>query len=134
MPRISGVDIPNEKRIDIALTYIYGIGRSNVKGILAEANIDASVRAHKLTPDEISRLQRAIEKINTEGNLRKLVRDNIQRLQRIGSYRGSRHSANLPSRGQRTRTNGRTKRGKRMTIGAMTKEMAQKLAEQAKKK
>ena len=133
MPRISGVDLPNNKRADIALTYIYGVGRQNVKAILAEANVDPATRSQKLTSTEITRLQRTIDRINTEGNLRKLVRENIERLKRIGSYRGQRHTSNLPVRGQRTRTNGRTKRGKKATIGAMTKEMAQKLADQSKK-
>lgn len=133
MPRLSGIDIPEQKRIDISLTSIYGIGRKNVIQILKEAGVDPSIRANKLTRDQIANLQRALEKINTEGNLRKLVRDNIERLKRIGTYRGSRHVAGLPARGQRTRTNSRTKRGKRKTIGALTKEMAQKLAEQTKK-
>lgn len=133
MPRISGVDIPDNKRIDIALTSIYGVGRQNVIGILKSASVDPSLRAHKLTRDQIANLQRILEKINTEGNLRKLVRDNVERLKRIGSYRGARHTANLPARGQRTRTNARTRRGKRMTIGALTKEMAQKIVDQSKK-
>ena len=129
MPRISGVDIPENKRIDISLTSIFGIGRKNVQNILKDANVDAQIRANKLSRDQITSLQRAIEKINTEGNLRKLVRDNIERLKRIDSYRGSRHLANLPVRGQRTRTNSRTKRGKRKTIGALSKEMAQKITD-----
>lgn len=133
MPRISGVDIPNNKRVDIALTYVYGIGRKNVTNILSEAGIEPATKSQKLTNSEISRLQRVIDRINTEGNLRKLVRENVERFKRIGSYRGLRHAANLPARGQRTRTNARTKRGRRATIGALTKEMAQKLTEQDKK-
>ncbi len=132
MPRISGVDIPDNKRIEIALTYIYGIGRQNVTQILKEANIDPNTRAHQLTTDQTSRLQRIIEKINTEGNLRKLIRDNIERIKRIGTYRGVRHTQSLPVRGQRTRTNARTKRGRRITVGALTKDSAQKLTEQKK--
>lgn len=127
MPRIAGVDIPEEKRIEVALTYIYGIGRSNVKDILKESQVDADKRANELMADEKARLQRAIDKINTEGNLRKQVRENIQRLKRIGSYRGMRHSANLPVRGQRTRTNARTKRGKRRTVGTLKKQMRTKV-------
>jgi small subunit ribosomal protein S13 len=126
MPRLQGVDIPENKRVDIALTYIYGVGRSNVKNILKEANIDPKIRAKALTNEQIARLQRVIEKINTEGNLRKQIRENIERLKRIGSYRGMRHIANLPARGQRTRTNARTKRGKRMTIGAIAKDTTAK--------
>ena len=122
MPRISGVDIPEQKRVDISLTYIFGIGRSNVKDILKEANIKSELKAGDLSSDQVSRLQRIIDKINTEGNLRKQIRENVERLKRIGSYRGSRHIANLPGRGQRTRTNARTKRGKRATVGAVSKE------------
>lgn len=122
MARLAGVDIPDNKRIDIAITYVYGIGRAVSPFIIKEAKIEPSVRAKDLTNDEVSRLQKAIEKYNTEGNLRKLVRENIQRLRRIGSYRGARHAANLPARGQRTRTNARTKRGKRTTIGAVSKD------------
>lgn len=122
MPRLAGIDVPDNKRTDIALTYIYGIGRSNVVDILKEAGVDGATRAKNLTGQDISRLQRVIEKINTEGNLRKQIRENIERLKRIGSYRGSRHIANLPSRGQRTRVNARTRRGRRMTVGAVAKE------------
>ena len=120
MPRISGIDIPEQKRVDIALTYIYGIGRKNVTDILKEAGVNAATRASNLTADEVARLQRVIEKINTEGNLRKQIRENIERLKRIGPSRGARHIANLPVRGQRTRTNARTKRGRRQTIGAIS--------------
>jgi len=122
MSRIAGIDIPEQKRIEIALTYIFGIGRRNVKQILAEANVIADKRAKDLTADETARLQRAVDKINTEGNLRKQIRENTERLKRIGTYRGLRHSLGLPTRGQRTRTNARTKRGKRKTIGALKKD------------
>ena len=122
MPRIAGIDIPDNKRTDISLTYIYGIGRSNIGNILKQANVDPSKRAKDLTAEELNRLQRAIEQYPTEGALREKIRDNIQRLKRIGSYRGSRHIANLPSRGQRTRVNARTRRGKRRTVGALKKE------------
>jgi len=122
MPRIAGIDIPEQKRTEIALTYIFGVGRQNVKQILSEASVNADKRAKDLTAEEVSRLQRAIDKINTEGNLRKQIRENIERLKRIGTYRGMRHNIGLPVRGQRTRTNARTKRGKRKTIGAMQKE------------
>jgi len=122
MPRIAGIDIPENKKVNIALTYIYGIGRSNVADLLKQTKVDGDKRANSLTSDEVTKLQRAIDKINVEGNLRKLVRDNIQRLRMINSYRGGRHAKSLPSRGQRTRTNSRTKRGKRMTIGAVSKD------------
>jgi small subunit ribosomal protein S13 len=132
MPRIAGVDIPIEKRTETALTYIFGVGRSNVKKVLSESGVKGDTRAKDLSPDEINRLQRVIERINTEGELRKQVRENIERLKRIGSYRGARHAANLPVRGQRTRVNARTGRGKRKTVGALGKKEAQKL-EDAKK-
>lgn len=122
MPRIAGVDIPDNKKVDIALTYIYGVGRQNVIDVLKDAKVDPTVRAKDLTNDEISRIQKALDKINVEGNLRKLIRDNVQRLRRIGSYRGMRHTQGLPSRGQRTKTNARTKRGKKVTIGAVSKD------------
>lgn len=128
MPRIAGIDIPLQKKTNIALTYIFGIGRHNVDGVLVEANVDGDKRAKDLTVDEIARLQRVVDKVNTEGNLRRMVRENIERLKRVGSYRGLRHMHNLPSRGQRTRVNGRTRRGKRKTVGALTKEAAEKLA------
>ncbi len=127
MPRIAGVDIPDQKRTEIALTYIFGVGRSNVKNILDETKIDADKRAKTLTPEEVSRLQRVIDRINTEGELRKQIRENIQRLKRISSYKGLRHNFGLPVRGQRTRTNARTKRGKRKTVGALNKKEATKL-------
>ena len=123
MARISGVDLPNEKRLDIALTYLYGIGRSNVVGILAKAELDGSRRFKTLTDDEVSKLTKIIEKETmVEGDLRRAVGNNIKRLIDIKSYRGIRHARKLPSRGQRTRTNARTKRGKRMTVGALKKE------------
>lgn len=133
MPRISGIDIPENKRTEIALTYIFGIGRANVQPILKQANVDPDKRAKDLTADELNRLQRAIEQYPTEGVLRQKIRDNVQNLKRIGSYRGSRHIANLPARGQRTRVNARTRRGKRRTVGALKKEDAAKQAAPAAK-
>lgn len=127
MPRIAGIDIPENKRLEVALTYIYGVGRKNVHKILSESGVNPSKRAKELTADESMRIQRSVDKINTEGNLRKQIRENIERLRRIGAYRGLRHSANLPVRGQRTRTNARTKRGKRRTVGALKKEAAARL-------
>lgn len=123
MPRISGVDIPEARRTDIALTAIYGIGRSNVGKILVIAKIDPAKRAKDLTEGEVAALQKTIDKaLKVEGDLRKEVQENIKRLKQISCYRGRRHLANLPVRGQRTRSNARTKRGKRMTIGALKKE------------
>ena len=128
MSRIAGVDIPLHKRTDIALTYIYGIGRSNVVKILKDAKVDGSKRAKDLTEDEVNKLQKIIEKsFKVEGNLRLEIQNNIKRLREIGTYRGMRHTKNLPVRGQRTRSNARTKRGKRVTIGAMKKDDRVKL-------
>ncbi len=134
MPRIAGVDIPDNKKIKIALQYIYGIGKNNTFDVLKKANVDKEKRAKDLTGAEISRIQKVLEQYNIEGTLRRLIRDNIERLKRIGTYRGLRHIQGLPVRGQRTRTNARTKRGKRRTVGAMSKEMATKLEESKKKK
>jgi small subunit ribosomal protein S13 len=135
MPRISGIDIPEDKRTDIALTVIYGIGRRNVGKILASAKIEPAKRVKDLSEEEVSRLQKTIDTVlKVEGDLRKEVQENIKRLRQIACYRGRRHAANLPVRGQRTRSNARTKRGKRVTIGALKKEeMAKKVeAEKAK--
>ena len=130
MPRIAGIDLPNNKRTEVALTYLYGIGPTNVRELLSKANVDANKRSQNLTGDEIAALTRSLEGLPVEGELRKAIRDNVERLKRIGSYRGSRHTAGLPVRGQRTRTNARTKRGKRMTVGALKKEEATKLEQQ----
>jgi small subunit ribosomal protein S13 len=123
MVRIAGIDLPSEKRADVALTYLYGIGRTNVKTLLAKANIDPAKRLNTFTDEEASRVAKIIEKDFTiEGDLRQNIMGNIKRLKEIGSYRGSRHAHNLPSRGQRTKSNARTRRGKRMTIGALKKD------------
>ncbi|HUV42686.1 MAG TPA: 30S ribosomal protein S13 [Patescibacteria group bacterium] len=119
--RIAGVDLPVEKKVDSGLTAIYGIGRKNVQGVLETAAVDANKRIKDLTAEEITRLQKTVEKIPTEGELRTIVNENIKQLKVTGSYRGTRHLQGLPSRGQRTRSNARTKRGKRKTIGAMRK-------------
>ena len=125
--RLVGVNIPDNKRVDIALTYIYGIGRTNVYTILKEANIDAAKRSHTLTEEETARLQKAIEKYKIEGDLRADIFENVKRLREISSYRGIRHTRGLPVHGQRTRSNARTKRGKRATIGAIRKEVAERM-------
>jgi small subunit ribosomal protein S13 len=127
MLRLVGIDLPENKRIEIALRYIYGIGPKNALDILKAAKVNPDTRAKDLTAAEVAKLQKIIEGYKVEGDLRKEVRENVQRLKRIGSYRGSRHNAGLPTRGQRTRTNARTLRGKRKTIGAMKKEDAAKL-------
>lgn len=121
MARIAGVTLPEEKRIDIGLTVLFGIGRRNVVEILAQAGIDPAKRVKDLTAEEATKLQKVVDKFPVEGDLRKKIADDIGRLKQIGSYRGLRHIQNLPVRGQRTRTNARTKRGKRKTIGALKK-------------
>lgn len=125
--RISGVNLPDEKRVDIGLTHLYGVGRSNVSDILDKAEVDASKRIKALTEEEQKRIQKVLETYKLEGDLRVEIQGNIKRLKEIGSYRGTRHTKNLPSRGQRTKSNARTKRGKRVTIGAIKKELAAKM-------
>ncbi len=117
MARIAGVDIPPNKRVEIALTYIYGIGRHSSQEILKEANVDPNMRVKDLSDAELSRLREVIDKnYRVEGDLRREVGMNIKRLQEIGCYRGIRHRRNLPVHGQRTRTNARTRRGARRTV------------------
>lgn len=128
MARIAGIDLPNEKRIDIALTYVYGIGKHVSNKILGKLRIDPAVRVKVLNSEQVNLLQKEIETMPVEGELKKIVRENIQTMKRIQSYRGLRHSMNLPVRGQRTRTNARTLKGKRKTVGAMTKEAREKTA------
>lgn len=128
MTRISGIDLPDYKRVDIALTYIYGIGRSNATVVLKNADVPGSKKIKELSEAEIGKIQKAIEdKFTIEGNLRTEIAANIKRLKEISSYRGTRHIKGLPARGQRTRSNARTKRGKRKTIGAMRKEVRAQL-------
>ena len=122
MPRIVGVDIPKEKKIYVSLAYIYGIGRPTALKICQQANIKPDVRAKNLTEDEVSRLAGIIQKDHrVEGNLRREISMNIKRLMDIGSYRGSRHKKSLPVRGQRTRTNARTRKGPKKTVGGQRK-------------
>jgi small subunit ribosomal protein S13 len=121
VPRIIGVDIPNEKRIEIALTYLYGIGRTRSNAILREAGIDPNMRAKNLTPDEIGRITEVLGRVQypTEGDLRRETQANVKRLISIHSYRGQRHALSLPVRGQRTHTNARTRKGPRRATVAL---------------
>lgn len=128
--RILGIELPDKERAEVGLTRIYGIGRKNVGHLLALVQIEADKRIKDLTKEEIARLAKALEKFKIEGDLRKEINDNIERLKAIRCYRGIRHILNLPVHGQRTRTNARTKRGKRKTVGALTKEMWAKLEAQ----
>ena len=117
MARISGVDLPREKRIEIGLTYIYGIGRTSAARILKEANVDPDTRVRDLTDDEVKRLSEIINETQTvEGDLRREIALNIKRLQEIGCYRGIRHRRGLPVRGQKTKTNARTRKGPKKTV------------------
>lgn len=127
MARIAGVDLPNQKRLEAALPYIFGIGPTLARKIIDSCNLDPNKRTKDLSEEEVNKLQREIEKYKIEGDLRREIQSNVKRLQEIGSYRGLRHSKNLPSRGQRTRTNARTKRGKRVTIGTVRKEVAERM-------
>lgn len=122
MARIAGIELQDKWKIDFALTKIKGIGWSTAEKVLAAAGIDSSKRVKELNQDEISKIASEIEEKPIEGELVRRVRKDIQRLQQIGSYRGQRHKKNLPVRGQRTKTNARTKRGKRKTVGAFKKE------------
>ena len=133
MPRIAGFEIPANKRVEVGLTYIYGIGRSLSNEILEKAEIDPDKRVNKLNESEISSLQSIIQKeYKIGGELRREVQDNIKRLITIGSYRGQRHKRGLPARGQRTKTNARTKRGRRRTVGSSKKEIAKQSSERGK--
>ncbi len=120
MPRLMGVDIPGRKRVDFALRYIHGIGPKRASDIVAACNVDAAKHADDLTPDEIRQITTFIqENYRVEGDLRREVSQNIRRLISIGSYRGQRHRRGLPVRGQRTKTNARTRKGAKRTVGAV---------------
>jgi len=117
MPRVIGIDIPDNKRLEVALTYLYGIGRKLSNQIIAKLGIDPNMRAHRLSEDDIARLNALLQSTYVvEGDLRRQVQNNIKRLISIHSYRGMRHRLGLPVRGQRTRTNCRTRKGKRKTV------------------
>lgn len=127
MARIAGIDLPNEKRVEIGLTYIYGIGRSRANEILGQTGVSPDTRCRDLTETEVARLRELIDsEYIVEGDLRRDVAMNIKRLQEIGSYRGLRHRRNLPVRGQRTRTNARTRRGTRRTVAGRKRARAKK--------
>ena len=126
MARIAGVNLPKGKRIEIALTYVYGIGRSTSKKLLTQLKINLDTKVEALSPDQEQMIRESIAKYLTEGDLRRKIGDDIKRLQEIGSYRGFRHRRHLPVRGQRTKTNARTKRGKRKTMGSGKLKVAKK--------
>ncbi|MBT4123899.1 MAG: 30S ribosomal protein S13 [Candidatus Pacebacteria bacterium] len=125
MPRIAGTDIPEHKKVVYSLRSVFGVGKKVAQEVVAQAKIDPDTRARDLTSEEINKIQRILEKYPLEGDLRRMVSDNVQRLKRIKSYRGLRHSMGLPVRGQRTKVNSRTVRGGgRRTVGSVSKEAA----------
>lgn len=129
MPRIIGVDIPGRKRVEIALRYIYGVGPHKALEILKKANIKEGIKADDLTDENIATITSILQnELVVEGDLRRMVSQDIRRLQSINSYRGLRHRRNLPCRGQRTKTNARTRKGKKQTVGAIRDKTQRKLA------
>ena len=118
MARLAGVNLPNEKRVEIGLTAIYGVGRSQSQKLLKNSGVDANARIKDLTEGDLKKLRDAIEQLTVEGDLRRERTQDLKRLTDIGTYRGTRHAKQLPARGQRTKTNARTKRGKRVTVGS----------------
>lgn len=127
MARIAGVTIPNEKQVHVALTYVYGIGPKFAQEIITKAKVEPTVRVKDLTDDEVSRISEVIAADYTvEGELQRIVTGNIKRLKDINAYRGLRHKSNLPSRGQRTKTNARTRRGRKLTVGGTAKKAPSK--------
>lgn len=134
MARIAGIELPKDKKVVSALPLIYGIGWSLSEKILDEVKVDPNKRVKDLVEEEVSKISKQIATYVVEGDLRRQVQQNITRLEQIGSYRGLRHRKNLPARGQRTRSNARTKRGKRVTIGALKKENLLKMQSTAAKK
>ncbi len=127
MARIAGVNIPDNKRVEVGLTYIYGVGRSGARKILSEAQINPDTRVKDLSEEEVSQIRGSLEKdFQVEGELKRIVTTNIKRLKEIGSYRGMRHQKGLPVRGQRTRTNARTRKGKKKTMGILMRKSQKK--------
>ena len=125
MARIAGVDIPREKRVDVSLRYIFGIGPTSAREVLEQARVEPATRVRDLTEPQVAKIREVIDRGYTvEGDLRREIALNIKRLQEIGSYRGLRHRRNLPVRGQRTRTNARTRRGQRKTVAGRKKAVA----------
>ncbi|MBE6387746.1 MAG: 30S ribosomal protein S13 [Lentisphaeria bacterium] len=129
MPRIIGVDIPGNKRVEYALRYIYGVGPAKALEIIEKAEIDRDLKANDLTQDQISRITKILQDdMLVEGDLRRAISADIRRLQQVNCYRGIRHRRNLPVRGQRTKTNARTRKGKKITIGAIRDKTQRRLA------
>lgn len=121
MARIAGIDIPRDKHVVISLTYIYGIGRPTAENILASCGIDENIRVKDLSEEQVNAIRKEVDKVKVEGDLRREVQLNIKRLMEIGCYRGTRHRKGLPCRGQRTKTNARTRKGPRRTVAGKKK-------------
>ncbi len=130
--RIIGIEIPDNERIEIGLTRIFGIGKTNVKKLISMVKLSPDTRVKDLSRDDVSNIMKALEEFKIEGDLKKEIRENIDRLKAIRSYRGIRHIVNLPVRGQRTKTNSRTVKGKKKTVGSLTKEAWAKIEAQQK--
>ncbi|MFA7243731.1 MAG: 30S ribosomal protein S13 [Patescibacteria group bacterium] len=126
MARIAGVNIPNEKKLNIALTYIFGIGSTTSRKIIEKSGVSGDIRVKDLSETDVEKIRKAIAAFKVEGDLRMMISQNIKRLKEVGAYRGVRHIKGLPARGQRTKTNARTKRGKKITVGSGRKPAAQK--------
>jgi len=131
MARIAGVDLQNNQRIEFALTAIYGIGPALAKKIIEATKLSTETRVNKLSEEDLLKIKKEVETYQVEGDLRRTLTQNIRRLEEIGSYRGLRHKKSLPARGQRTRSNSRTKRGKRQTVGAMKKDARAAVSQKA---
>jgi len=130
--RIIGIEIPDNERIEVGLTRIFGIGKTNVKSLITMIKLDPNIRVKDLSRDDVANIMKALEEFKVEGDLKKEIRENIDRLKAIKSYRGIRHIVNLPVRGQRTKTNARTVKGKKKTVGSLTKEAWAKIEAQQK--
>ncbi len=130
--RIIGIEIPDNERIEIGLTRIFGIGKTNVKTLINMVKLSPDIRVKDLSRDDVANIMKALEEFKIEGDLKKEIRENIDRLKAIKSYRGIRHIVNLPVRGQRTKTNSRTVKGKKKTVGSLTKEAWAKIEAQQK--
>jgi len=130
--RIIGIEIPDNERIEVGLTRIFGIGKTNVKSLITIIKLDPNIRVKDLSRDDVANIMKALEEFKIEGDLKKEIRENIDRLKAIKSYRGIRHIVNLPVRGQRTKTNARTVKGKKKTVGSLTKEAWAKIEAQQK--
>lgn len=126
MARVAGVNIPNEKKLNVSLTYVFGIGPTTSSRIISRSGVNGDLRVKDLSESDIEKIRKAVAEFKVEGDLKMVLTQNVKRLKEINSYRGTRHTKGLPVRGQRTKTNARTKRGKKVTVGSGKKPTAQK--------